>query len=50
MLTPQCGVVYFVIVLFIGWYIWFRDEGQHEIQDVFNDMVGKKSNEDSEKK
>ena len=36
----SCGLVYFVVAILIGWYLWFRDEGKDTIRDVLEEDLG----------
>jgi hypothetical protein len=39
---PSCGLIYVAIAILIGWYLWFRDEGREEIEDISKEVFGKK--------
>jgi hypothetical protein len=34
------GLLILMVVAVIGWYIWFRDEGEDEIQDIYKEVFG----------
>lgn len=40
----SCGLIYFIIAVFIGWYLWFRDEGKDEIREILEEDLGLKIN------
>ena len=36
------GLIILIFIGIIGWYLWFRDWGQEDIQDIYKDVVGSK--------